>query len=67
MADNRCPIYINACCFIDMVKEALGQPLTSDRANDVWYLRQITQANRDNEIDVYIEVDPKHATAEAAS
>jgi hypothetical protein len=56
MADTRCAIYIDACCFIDRVKEAVGQPLTSDRAKDVWYLKQITQANRDNEIDVYTSI-----------
>jgi hypothetical protein len=39
-----------------MVKEAVGQPLSSDRSQDVWYLKQLTQACRDNELDVYTSV-----------
>jgi predicted nucleic acid-binding protein len=53
---NSCGIYLDACCFIDMVKEAVGQTLTSDRSNDVWFLKQITQACRDGELDVYTSV-----------
>lgn len=55
MADN-CGIYLDACCFIDMVKEHVGQPLPADRSADVWYLKQITQACRDGELDVYTSV-----------
>lgn len=55
MAGNRA-VYLDACCFIDMVKEAVGQPLASDRTSDVWYLKQITQACRDNELDVFTSI-----------
>ena len=55
MADN-CGIYLDACCFIDMVKEAVGQTLAADRTADVWYLKQITQACRDGELDVFTSV-----------
>jgi hypothetical protein len=53
---NKCGIYLDACCFIDMMKEAAGQSLATDRANDVWFLKQITQACRDGERDVYTSV-----------
>jgi hypothetical protein len=53
---NSCGIYLDACCFIDMVKEAVGQTLTSDRSNDVWFLKQITQTCRDGELDVNTSV-----------
>jgi predicted nucleic acid-binding protein len=55
MADNPA-IYLDACCFIDMVKELIARPLTADRCADVWYLKQITQACRDNELDVFTSV-----------
>ncbi len=56
MANNNCAIYLDACCFIDMVKEHVGQPLSADRNTDVWFLKQITQACRDSELDVYTSV-----------
>jgi predicted nucleic acid-binding protein len=55
MADNP-RLYLDSCCFIDMVKVAVGRALTSDRQNDAWYLKQITQANRDGELDVFTSV-----------
>jgi predicted nucleic acid-binding protein len=39
-----------------MVKESVGKTLARDRVNDVWYLKQITQACRDGELDVYTSV-----------
>ena len=55
MTDKRA-VYLDACCFIDMVKETVGQTLTSPRSKDVWYLKQLTQACRDGEIDVHTSV-----------
>jgi hypothetical protein len=55
MADNP-RLYLDSCCFIDMVKVDIGRTVTSDRQSDVWYLKQITQANRDGEIDVFTSV-----------
>jgi predicted nucleic acid-binding protein len=49
-------IYLDACCFIDMVKELIARPLDTDRRADVWYLKQITQACRDGELDVFTSV-----------
>jgi hypothetical protein len=39
-----------------MVKETIGQTLTSERNKDVWYLKQLTQACRDGEIDVHTSI-----------
>jgi predicted nucleic acid-binding protein len=55
MADKPA-IYLDACCFIDMVKELVARPLAVDRRADIWYLKQITQACRDNELDVFTSV-----------
>ncbi len=55
MPDN-CGIYLDACCFIDMVKETVGHALSGDRKADVWFLKQITQACRDGELNVYTSV-----------
>lgn len=55
MADKSA-IYLDACCFIDMAKKAAGQPLASGRSDDVWFLKHLTQACRDGEIDVYTSV-----------
>jgi predicted nucleic acid-binding protein len=55
MADNP-RLYLDSCCFIDMVKVDIGRTVTNDRQSDVWYLKQITQANRDGEIDVFTSV-----------
>jgi hypothetical protein len=49
-------VYLDSCCFIDMVKEIIGQVLTSERNKDVWYLKQLTQACRDGEIDVHTSI-----------
>jgi predicted nucleic acid-binding protein len=55
MADKSC-VYLDACCFIDMVKEGVGHILTSERSKDVWYLKQITQACRDGELEVFTSI-----------
>lgn len=46
-------IYVDACCFIDMVKTEVGAKIESDREIDVWHLKRILEANRDNEVEVY--------------
>ena len=52
MADLR-RVYLDACCFIDMVKTEVGKNLDSDRKTDVWFMKQLLQANRDQEVEVY--------------
>jgi predicted nucleic acid-binding protein len=46
-------IYVDACCFIDMVKTDVGATIESDREHDVWHLKRLLEANRDKEIEVY--------------
>jgi predicted nucleic acid-binding protein len=55
MPDKR-GVYLDSCCFIDMVKEAVGQHLENERATDVWFLKQLTQACRDGELDAFTSV-----------
>jgi hypothetical protein len=45
--------YIDACCFIDMVKTKIGKILTKDKEKDVWFLKRLLEANRDKEIEIY--------------
>ncbi|MGO9400763.1 MAG: type II toxin-antitoxin system VapC family toxin [Xanthobacteraceae bacterium] len=46
-------IYLDSCCFIDMVKHEVGIALSSDRENDVWHMKQLLQAARDGETAVF--------------
>jgi hypothetical protein len=52
MTDAR-KIYIDACCFIDMVKTQIGKALEKDRDRDVWHLKRLLEAHRDKEIEIY--------------
>lgn len=38
-------IYLDSCCFIDLVKERVGV-LPADRNNDVWFVKKILEAHR---------------------
>lgn len=46
-------IYMDACCFIDIVRVNLGKVVTQDRESDVWHLKRLLEANRDKEIEIY--------------
>ena len=48
-------IYMDACCFIDMAKQA-ARILPSGRGNEVWFLRNLLEAAKDKEIQVYTSV-----------
>jgi len=52
MADVR-KIYMDACCFIDMVKTKVGKVVAQDREADVWHLKRLLEANRDKEVEIY--------------
>jgi predicted nucleic acid-binding protein len=52
MADKP-RVYFDACCFIDAVKHTLKLSLDSDRLKDVWHIKQLLQAHRDGEVQVY--------------
>jgi hypothetical protein len=51
MADLR-RVYIDSCCFIDMVKSVIGSVL-SEREKDVWTLKKLLEAHRDREVRVF--------------
>lgn len=42
---TRPRIYLDSCCFIDVVKEKVGA-LPTERANDVWFVKKILEAHR---------------------
>jgi hypothetical protein len=52
MAEAR-KTYIDACCFIDMVKTKIGKALIQEKEHDVWYLKRLLEAHRDREIEIY--------------
>lgn len=52
MADNR-RVYVDSCCFIDMVRVDIGLRSDGDRELDVWYLKRLLEANRDREVDIF--------------
>lgn len=52
MADNA-SVYLDACCFIDVVKFDVSARMEPGRANEVWYIKKLLQAHRDREITVY--------------
>src|SRR3984893_5486601 len=52
MADKS-RIYLDSCCFIDMAKQEVGVTFNTDRANDVWRLKQLLQAKMDGEISAF--------------
>lgn len=44
-------LYLDSCCFIDVVKEQVGQlPTDAGRANDVWHLKQLMKAHRNGDV-----------------
>jgi len=53
MATNRPRVYVCACCFIELVKQAVGKALEAGRDDEVWFIDQLLKANLDGEIDVY--------------
>ncbi|WP_103763157.1 type II toxin-antitoxin system VapC family toxin [Roseovarius confluentis] len=46
-------VYMDACCFIDVVKFDVSARLEDGREQEVWYIKKLMQAHRDREITVY--------------
>lgn len=46
-------VYLDACCFIDVVKSDVSVTLSEDEEKEVWYLRRLMQAHRDRELTLY--------------
>lgn len=55
MADLR-RIYVDSCCFIDLVKTNIGKMLSDDKEHDVWFLKRLLEAHRDGEVFVCTSV-----------
>lgn len=49
-------IYVDSCCFIDLVKSEGGSVLSEDKKHDVWFLRRLFEAHRDGEVYVCTSV-----------
>ena len=47
-------VYMDSCCFIDIVKFDVNAKLEDGRANEVWHLKKLLQAHRDGALVVYI-------------
>ena len=45
--------YVDSCCFIEMVKTEIGQAVTTDRQQDVWYFKKLLEAHRDREVRIF--------------
>src|SRR5262245_39711768 len=54
MASKPC-IYIDSCCFIDLVKHEVGK-LPDTATADFWHTKQLLQAHKDGEIQVVTSV-----------
>ena len=52
---SKSAVYMDACCFIDMAKQAVGI-LESGRGNDVWHLRKLLEANGAGDVRVFTSV-----------
>jgi predicted nucleic acid-binding protein len=50
---DQVAVYLDACCFIDVVKSDATTHLSQDAENEVWYLKRLMQAHRDREITLY--------------
>ncbi len=46
-------VYLDACCFLDVVKVDMSAQVESGRQNKVWYIKKLLQAHRDKEITVF--------------
>lgn len=55
MADLR-RLYVDSCCFIDLVKTNVRKTLSEDKEHDVWFLKRLLEAHRDGEVYVYTSV-----------
>lgn len=52
MADSS-SVYMDTCCFIDVVKRAKGISIETNQEKDIWTAQQFLYAARDGEITIY--------------
>ena len=52
---NRPRLYIDSCCFIDLVKHEVGQ-LPDNETADIWFTKQLLEAHKDKAVEVLTSV-----------
>lgn len=50
MATDR--LYMDSCCFIDAVKDGVGDATDADRTNDIFYIKKCLEASKAGDIEV---------------
>mgnify|MGYP003458486899 CR=1 FL=1 len=56
MASNGPRVYLDSCCYIDVVKHDVAITHSASPNSDVWYLKQLLQAHRDGKIIIHSSV-----------
>lgn len=52
--NDKVKIYLDACCYIDLVQQHSGYPAASNNHNDhIWYCRRFLDAAMNSDIEVY--------------
>jgi predicted nucleic acid-binding protein len=46
-------VYLDACCFIDLAKQAKGVALTPERDEQAWFASRILEAAKDGKVKVF--------------
>jgi predicted nucleic acid-binding protein len=49
---NRDRIYIDTCCFVDVLQHREGMNLSAEKQNDVWHIKQILRASLAGDVEV---------------
>lgn len=52
-ASDTVRVYLDACCYIDLVQQQNGHPIEEGRDNHIWYCRKFLDAARAKDIEVY--------------
>ena len=70
MADTQ-RVYIDTCCFIDLVKVEIGQAVETNKEQDARHIKKLFEANRDGEVEIFTSTltiaECSHAGEEAVS
>jgi predicted nucleic acid-binding protein len=52
VADLR-RVYVDTCCFIDLVRVEIGKGVAPDKENDAWHVKKLLEAHRDGELEIF--------------
>lgn len=53
VATDKVRVYLDACCFIDLVQQQSGYKLEEGRDEHIWYCRKFLDAARAKDIEIY--------------